>query len=1054
MNTDPRTFRLSVFGVICLALLIASGLAAWRVYHQVTGKVLRELSEEIPAPLQAAMPEKAGIWLDRRRGATLIATLARKEGRDAKLDLSVQRSLATKDPDRLVPIHFLGDFDDLRRQVNLRGLRLKNPVVVPVESKRGMPALTVSGRVTVAGRSSLWLSASGATAETWRLLSDRSPQGQALGESGIAMDREAWLLWRRAPGSVATAFGMERFDFAIRLRREPASEKVSSVLSLSFFAAAPEEKSGGRHIRLADLTVLPLEGNAASLRLAAGEYHIPASPPPALEDKALFDALLAGGLIRLDHDQTIRIAPVDLPDALDREILVPGWSDLQAVSPHERDLLKRLYTKADGQYVRMEINRFNQERIWCAVRVRPEHYDYAEVTHLSDPRNWSAQVDGKKAPVAVGMPDIVVRLFDTPPEGWGDWQRLATRPPGTGSESLVHFSLRLPPNRDKSLQLLALGRIVAVNGGTFSPVTPACSGPGCPAPDTLQSTWVRPDPAARSLELTIGFDSRFHALGKTGSEGRRIRLAGGRLSWRQAPSSGPGQEQASAVQIMARDNSILFADHLATPQAAALGLSTMVGGSEKQANSLAGMLSRPGSHSQAGGVARLTIEPELQALATGILDCTGQQGRVWQADRQVCSESAFAEEVRGRRAGLVVLDAGSGEILVAAGSPQPGLLTTPAEQAELAAFDRFNPGASPLRISAWQHDGEAEAAAGSTFKLVSALALEQAAASSPELGRLLDGLPLDELDRVGRRYGFSTFSASYPQSGRNTVSNFKEHRVRDYTLNGHLGLREAIENSVNSWFAWMVEQSDQTLLGGPAGGLPGALPLGGNSLDRWRPVSAIAHRLGFERQILLDGELLPADYRWQNRDALRATPAGLDPIADRHMIRQQAIGLRMQVTPLQMAMTAAGIGEGRLIRPRLLAELNGRQAASQAGEPLGVRLDRIRAGMKAVVAEGTAKNAFRSPNLAALIGGIYGKTGTAPGPDFNTAWFIGYIEPGTIPGEKRRLAFAVMVSRTRLTGGGHAAPVVASLVESLVLRRAQATKQQAFPTAATGKDLR
>jgi cell division protein FtsI/penicillin-binding protein 2 len=153
----------------------------------------------------------------------------------------------------------------------------------------------------------------------------------------------------------------------------------------------------------------------------------------------------------------------------------------------------------------------------------------------------------------------------------------------------------------------------------------------------------------------------------------------------------------------------------------------------------------------------------------------------------------------------------------------------------------------------------------------------------------------------------------------------------------------------------------------------------------------------------------------------------------RHELRQMAIGLRMQATPLQMALVAASVGEGRTVSPRLLASLDGRPAASSAGPALGVRLDRIRAGMKGVIDAGTAAGAFRAPDLAQLRRGLYGKTGTAPigDGDLATVWFTGWLEPGSLPGQTHRLAFAVFVSRSSETGGAHAAPVAASVLRAM-----------------------
>jgi hypothetical protein len=44
---------------------------------------------------------------------------------------------------------------------------------------------------------------------------------------------------------------------------------------------------------------------------------------------------------------------------------------------------------------------------------------------------------------------------------------------------------------------------------------------------------------------------------------------------------------------------------------------------------------------------------------------------------------------------------------------------------------------------------------------------------------------------------------------------------------------------------------------------------------------------------------------------------------------------------------------------------------------------------------------------------------------------MGWLEPGSLPGQTRRLAFASFVSHSAETGGGHAAPVVAAVLRGL-----------------------
>ena len=187
----------------------------------------------------------------------------------------------------------------------------------------------------------------------------------------------------------------------------------------------------------------------------------------------------------------------------------------------------------------------------------------------------------------------------------------------------------------------------------------------------------------------------------------------------------------------------------------------------------------------------------------------------------------------------------------------------------------------------------------------------------------------------------------------------------------------------------------------------------------------------------LDGGLLPPDYRWSAWDALQASASHIDAIHTRHELRQMSIGLRMQVTPLQMALAAGAVGQGKVIAPRLLLSLDQRQAAVPDMAPVGVRLDRIRAGMKGVIDVGTAAGAFRGARFDPLRRGLSGKTGTSPigeKGDLATVWFTGWLEPGSLPGQKHRLAMAAFVSHSEATGGEHAAPIVAAVLASALAR--------------------
>ena len=150
-------------------------------------------------------------------------------------------------------------------------------------------------------------------------------------------------------------------------------------------------------------------------------------------------------------------------------------------------------------------------------------------------------------------------------------------------------------------------------------------------------------------------------------------------------------------------------------------------------------------------------------------------------------------------------------------------------------------------------------------------------------------------------------------------------------------------------------------------------------------------------------------------------------------IGRVAIGQeRLQVTPLQMAMVAATVGNGGvLMKPRLtdrVVDKDGRvtERIEPEEEDRVIEEDTATelAGMMAdVVNEGTG--------TAAALSGIQvaGKTGTAEvdAGASNQAWFIAFA-----PVDDPRMAIAVTVERTSGQGGTVAAPIAKQVLETLL----------------------
>jgi len=980
------------------------------------------------------VPEQAGVSATLHPGGALLIASGLQAAPPVRVDLCSQ--MRSPSDARLLPLRLGYRFDDVKRWVARNQeasvqISLRNVLLVADRSADAVPEIQIEGgaRADFADPLSepLQLSWHGKQADI-RWLSDASFGQIEQGASGqVALRQQGWLLW-----GASNALRIERRTNAMCPQ---AGELLVQMYRPATAAVGP-----------ALVTAFPARGRAVNAYLAPGQYQVPQAAPVTLEDQALFGQLQAQGLIRLSASGAIEVAPRDLPQwqaagSSERAAELRDWRRIQT-GPATHKLFKRLYYQADGAYVRQQIDIFNSERRLLAWRVKaPDGLAL----------DWTASTAGSgadgSAPVMIAttsqMPVAASRLFASLPQGWQQWTRVARWPQageGNGARPTVRLTLSLPraASGGEVLHMLIAGRVGAAIGASAQ-LTPACTGRACASSSDVQHLALALQAGARSVQLDVQ-PLDFNA--PEDQKYRHLRVVDGRLAWQAlAPTDNIAARSStpSPVQLQDRNGTTIWADGAPTEAASEAGLAPLLGINPEHANSIAGMLARlPAS----GGAvnARLTLDLPLQALSQRVLDCVAMRRGRWDAGR--CTGGQSAPE--GRHAGIVILDTETGDILAAAGAGA-GLVTS-ANWPEVRDFDRTSPARSPLRLPALQHDGGAHQSPGSTFKVVSALGLEIAAQGDPQIDALLGGMPLPAINRLAaqRGFGFQTDAASYPLNPRLAhITNYREQSLDRRAQEGRLGLAQALTYSLNTWFAWSSELSDRSLFGRPDGGAPDLQALDADALDSIRPIVAAAHRLGFEQTLRLDGGLLPADFNWRAWDALQATPAHIDAIHTRHELRQMAIGLRMQATPLQMALASAAVGQGHVVAPRMLLSLGSKDSTIPVTPPLGIRLDRIKAGMKGVVDVGTGAGAFRGAALTGVRPGLYGKTGTAPsGEDTATVWFTGWLEAGSLPGQTHRLAMAAFASHSDATGGEHAAPVIATILSTLVNQNAQNAEQK------------
>ncbi|WP_229508005.1 hypothetical protein [Massilia sp. Dwa41.01b] len=221
------------------------------------------------------------------------------------------------------------------------------------------------------------------------------------------------------------------------------------------------------------VAAFPQQGPVRSAVLAPGDYRVPAAPPAALEDAALFDSLLARGLLRLAPGGLVEVAPRDL--ALWRM----AGADLRAADLHRWDgvrldaeglrLLARLHGRADGAFVREQVRIFNAERRLLAWRLRPGGLPAG---------SWQASVGGVAVSARAAMPPASSRLFASLPAGWAPWQRVDDWPAGAGAAAPVRLVLRLgqPARGGERFDLMLAGRLRALEGAALTGDQALCQG--------------------------------------------------------------------------------------------------------------------------------------------------------------------------------------------------------------------------------------------------------------------------------------------------------------------------------------------------------------------------------------------------------------------------------------------------------------------------------------------------------------------------------------------------------------------------------------------------
>lgn len=220
---------------------------------------------------------------------------------------------------------------------------------------------------------------------------------------------------------------------------------------------------------------------------------------------------------------------------------------------------------------------------------------------------------------------------------------------------------------------------------------------------------------------------------------------------------------------------------------------------------------------------------------------------------------------------------------------------------------------------------------------------------------------------------------------------------------GTISLTDGLTHSVNTVFGEVGEK------------------LGKDTMYKYMSRFGFGSRLGLD---LPSGEISPSGVFKGQR--LLGSGDAVD-------IGRVAIGQeRLQVTPLQMALVAAAVGNGgTLMEPRLVDRVVASDGTVRETFNPKVRSQVMSGGSASALAQMMSKVVQEGTGTASALSGIQvaGKTGTAEvaGGTSNQAWFIAFA-----PVDHPRVAIAATVERTSGQGGTVAAPIAKQVMETLL----------------------
>jgi len=1072
MTTKP-----ALFSILTLVLLTAFAFYLAGLKPTQTQTALDEVTTELLSGESLVIPQQAGAWRLKTDEHLFTALLGFKQVGQQKIGFCEQLTNPNKivrgqkekamRNGKLIPIKIGSNWKALQLGIKQRLDRgetahngLRNVLLDTAEFD--IPAIEIVGNLL---EEPLTIKIKSLIPQFYMASGPDSGINAVTQNNTVNFYNEAWLFWQNSlqPEVKEDWLG----DYAIQLKRTSSQFCSASRITITIYKATAEEMKKQKTWQLYKVpNIIEGELKLKHVNITAGATKLSPQLTPKTEDGALFNRLLKTGLVRLGNNKQIISAPKDLarikqvaPEFVLDKQLAESFTGIQwdkATASAQADF----YGQQAGPYVRAQIKRFNQERLLAAVRLKSAN-NKAKQLIKKIPLYWQADVATHKLDLQTAMPLLASSLFKQIPTTWMPWQRVKKWPTEASPQSIISFAtnFKQAATGKEQFELITLGKKVSVTGAKIIQQEDRCLKPKCSKNERISARWflIKLNKGTKTIKIQLQAEQAVDMKKLYRSEFRHIILdKQGKLSWQFMAAKGIRQQQVD-VSIYDRHGTPLWQNATLQPEASQGGLGSFIGIGYQHESSLVGMFSRLNT-SQID--AQLSIDLNMQTLAQTVLE---QGVEAVSADKKFKGKDDFQHQ---RSAALLVMDADSGEILAMAGYPK---LPEQSKWQDVVGFDAKRTSESPLRVRAIQQLGTSHNRPGSTFKLITSLLLEQQAKTNPTIEQLLAGVTQEQLNQIGaeNNYSFTAEAGCYPaiyapysrncpwgaQKGgkyRNkpVITNFgvkdKFHETPKremeksknsvYGVDSDYGLKQGLRDSLNTWYVWLYELTDKTLLGqGDTAGVPHTRALVVDALDQARPINKIMRSVGFGQALDLSGGLLADDFNWHYWDVLHTTPTQMDVLDDRHRLRQMSIGIRSFVTPLNMALVSASIASETWVRPILLSELEGQSAELAEFLPLDINTDRIRKGMKRVPQDGSSQGAFKGKYNKWLREYIYAKTGTAPVKIFkkgkfktevNTAWITGWLEAGAIDKEERNLVFVCQITHSKSTGGASCGPVI------------------------------